>query len=134
MRQIHGGVIHGINSVDEHYFIHLSTGIKVECRIQNSKQENIYLIPAEVTNNDLKRCIDEYGLSISFVKDLEKKLKDESLSAHNQELIDCDKYQLNGIYEIIYAIHKYYFPETKKVECQITLRDEVYHVTMQYSK
>lgn len=135
MWQIYGGVIHGVNSINMDYFIHISTGTKVECDLTRQK-DVIYLIPDTITQEDLKRCIEDADLSISTVKKLKDimEIRDPNSQLHKEELIDCNKYYLNGIYEIIYCIHKYYFPRAKRIECQVNLEDEICHLKVEFSK
>ena len=135
MKQILGGVIHDVNSLGIDYFIHLSTATKMESKIRQINPKTIYLMPDAITDNDLKRC-SEAGLSDSVIKDIKDKMeiRNPSNKLHNEELIDCDKNLITGINEIIYAIHKYYYPETKRIECSTWIGDEVYNFIMQYSK
>ena len=133
MKQILGGVVCGTNSLGRYFFIHLETATKVESKIREKNQDCIYLIPDIITDADLERIL-EAGVSNATVKNLKSTAEMYEQKSCTDQLIDYDKNWKKGIFEIVYAIHKYYLPEVKRIECQRDIGNEVWHLIMQFSK
>lgn len=140
MENIFAGVLRGVNSAKETYFIHLEAAEKV-ILYPPTAGKKIRLVSDELTEHDVEyvaKMHKERRISIdAFNKiketfDSQKKKKGE-IAGKYEEIEKYLKKQVNYV-ELIYAIHNYYVPKAEIIEYSFYHGDELEEHIVKYTK
>lgn len=139
MENLFAGILRGVNSAKETYFIHLETAEKV-LLYPPTAGKKIRLVPDEITERDIKyvaRMQQEGRISIDALNKLKETFefqsKKEKVTDKYEEIEKYHEKQVSYV-ELIYAIHNRYVPEAEIIEYSFYHGDELEEHMVKYTK
>lgn len=137
MENIFAGVLKGVNSANETFFIHLDAVEKV---LLYTTEKKIILVQDLLTSNDVK-YVAKMQKEGKISKDAFNKIKErfdsqskrKEVTDGYEEIEQYLKKQVSFV-ELIYAIHNYYVPKAEIINYAFYRGDELEEHSIKYTK